>query len=397
MRRFILALLLSLGCATPKGEKAPASAPTSGEQAGAPVPEKQKIENIGYFDIAVCQAPTIDVPHPANKEALIGALVTARAHVLECLVDPKSRAGAPETIVAVDTTASAEGVEHRVSGQNLTPEGQKCVESMLAQLALKPQPKDGALAQAHVEVRHTPSSPQVKTGVNEASDVAGRIRLAEPTFCDCFAPYASKAPPIVRVTVKLAKDKANEVTPEPTGDATADEVAKCLAAKVAAMTLPRRSDELTLTYPFVLLNSAATEPPPATASADVQFLQLDAVRGRLAARTAVRIGTRANAVVAYDSLVRRYKSKPGSVSIRELKDKCAALVEADQAWIDSLESQLELDQRTLELATSLAARDGSWKAAADAAQKTVDGTKQDVAKAEQVKAADQAVCPKERK
>ncbi len=38
------------------------------------------------------------------------------------------------------------------------------------------------------------ASPSVEMGVNDASDIAGAIRLALPTWGDCFADWKS-APP----------------------------------------------------------------------------------------------------------------------------------------------------------------------------------------------------------
>src|SRR4051812_37740247 len=101
-------------------------ATTSGQAGGGTTAEKQKIANLTYFDLVNCAARAMDVPRPINKEGVTGFLVAARPQVMECLVDAKNRGPEKATKAQVTTSVTEAGVEHKVSGENLTPEGQKC-------------------------------------------------------------------------------------------------------------------------------------------------------------------------------------------------------------------------------------------------------------------------------
>src|SRR5262245_29358610 len=88
--------------------------------------EQQRVSNLLPFDVAICSPPKISLPAAPNAESVTGALRLLRPAVLECLVDPKSRAGA-DPVVTIKTAA--------VSGANLSAEGKACVEKAVAALA----------------------------------------------------------------------------------------------------------------------------------------------------------------------------------------------------------------------------------------------------------------------
>ena len=88
-------------------------------------------------------------------------------------------------------------------------------------------------------------------------------------------------------------------------------------------------------------------------------------------------------VFVYDGLVAKYKAKPSGQLIKELKDKCAAMVLSDEQWIGSLRAQGDVDGRSLALASSLKAKDPRWTDAESAAQGQVTATAADVKKAEE--------------
>src|SRR4051812_38506592 len=109
-RVFPAALAVALcACATPQAKPA------------EPKAEQQRITNLGYYDVGACELKPPAVPDVANPEVLIGVLVAARPHVMECLVDPKNRGPEKNTQVVVDSTLVQSGVEHKVTGANLTP------------------------------------------------------------------------------------------------------------------------------------------------------------------------------------------------------------------------------------------------------------------------------------
>ncbi len=378
-----------VGCATPSA--------SAKKDSSEPTVERQKISNLTHFDIGTCSAPNPTLPEPLNLEGVVGALVLARPAVLECFVDPKNRGAADDSGAAVKANITDTGATFEVAGTNLTPAGIGCIETALRRLPFKPLEKGTAPVTGSAEFRHNANSPSVKLGVNAASDVAAAIRLASPAWCDCWSPIGTDAPPAnLKATVKVATGKTPEVTFEPNPDASATTLAACLTPKIAALVLTPGATELTVHYPFLLVSSAASQ-EAAAAVPELQFIQLDLIRAQRAAEVAGKIGVRTNALKTYDALVTKYKAKPDSKLVKDLKDKCAAMVASDEDWIASLKKQGDIDARSLALASSLKAKDARWNEAEAAAQAQVTASASDVKKAEDVRTADAAVCPKERK
>ena len=364
------------------------------EVAAGPAVEKQKISNLSYFDLAVCSPRRLDLPLPLNEQDLVGLLVAHRPEVMECLVDASTRGPAPRTAVTAELTVTEAGSKAKAAGPNLAPEGQACVEAALAKLDVPKLPKGALPVAGHADYQHVEVSPSVKMGVNEASDVAGLIRLAQTGWCDCYARWGDQPPRSLTLKLELGKDTPARATFEPTRDAASDGVAACLAEKVSAMKLPVKSTSLTLPYPFVFVHSGldrdlAGEPP------DVRFLQLDGLRGQRAADSALRVGARANAVREYDGWVAKYKASAKAVPLKQLRASCAGLVKSDDDWISALTLQVEVERQTATLTRELEARDPFWTpASVEAHQKLADG-ETDLAKARATRTADEAVCPKE--
>lgn len=394
MNRALLALVLAVlcGCATPTSSASPSPDAKKAE----PLVERQKIANISHFDVGSCTAPAPALPEPLNTEGVIGALVLARPSVLECFVDPKSRAAAPESAAAVKATVSETGAAYEVSGTNLTPAGTACIQAALAKLPFKPLAKGEAAVVGNAEFRHGGTSPAVKLGVNAASDVAAAIRLAAPAWCDCWTALGTNAPPSFKANLKLVKGKPPEVTFDPTADAAATGVIACVTPKLAALPFAPVENELTVHYPFLLVNSSASQESP-DAQPELQFIQLDLIRAQRAADVAVKIGARTNALKTYDALVAKYKAKPDPKLVKDLKEKCAAMVKSDDDWIAALKGQGDVDARSQALAAALKVKDARWTDAEAAAQTQVAASATDVKKAQDIRAADEAVCPKERK
>jgi len=304
----------------------------------------------------------------------------------------------------VKATVSETGAAYEVTGTHLTPAGVACIQAALARLPFKPLAKGAAAVTGAADFRHGATSPAVKLGINAASDVAGAIRLAAPAWCDCWSPLANRPPPSLRATIKVhaipaAADQAGpatEVSFDPSTDADATALSACLQPKLAALKLVQSSNELTVHYPFLLVNSAAAQ-ESAQAQPELQFIQLDLIRAQRAADVAVKIGARTNALQTYDALVTAYKARPDFKLVKELKDKCAAMVQSDEDWIATRKSQGEVDARSYALAQRLKAKDPRWTEAEAAAAAQVAASQADVKKAEDIRTADQAVCPKERK
>jgi hypothetical protein len=347
------------------------------------------------------------MPAALNGEALTGLLVTARPLVLECLVDPRHRGAKDGTRVAIKSTVSGGKIEHAVSGDNMTPDGERCVRAALdGYLSVVPgwASKLSAVSEpvtAEVQVRHTEGvAPTVKLGVNEASDVAGTVRLAQGSACGCYAPWKSASgagpqPRALKATIKVVRGAAPQASFVAVSDPAAQEVAACLQEKIGGLKVQTKSNEVDVPYAFYFIHSNVFT-PLAGAPPDLQFQQADALRNRVAAESVIALGGRTNAAQAYDALVKKFKAAPQSVPLADLQQSCAALLAADDQWGQALSRQLEIDKRTLSIVQELKASDPSWGEAATAAQRTVGATEQDIATAKQMRASDAESCPKER-
>lgn len=393
---FALALA-SCGPAQQEEAKDPAQA--------TPVTEQLRITNINQSDLAVCFPKAPAVPEKITAETLTGLLVAARPQIMECLADPKRRGPEKETRAVIKTTLGASGIEYAVSGQNLTAEGESCLKSALTryfatvpQLAA-PRPAGAAPITAEVPVQHIAGvSPAVTLGINEGSDITGTVRLMQSTWCDCYADWKDAAPRPLKAKIKVAKGASSapsDVSFEPTNDPAADKVAACLKDKVKALRFKVSTDEVTVPYTFLFLNSAHDGGVP-NAPPEIQFAQLDALRGQRAAAAVIAVGARSAAAGTYDDLVKQYKAKPASVNVDDLKARCADLLKADEGWAASIEKQLEIDQQTVTLVTELASKDEGWSKAKAASQANLDATKKDLELAKKTRSDDAGICPKER-
>jgi hypothetical protein len=394
---FFALALASCGPAQQEEAKDPAQA--------KPVAEQLRITNINQSDLAVCFPKAPAVPDKITGETLTGLLVAARPQIMECLADPKRRGAEKETRAVIKTTYGPGGVEHAVSGQNLTPDGETCLKQTLTryfssvpQLA-SPAAAGAAPITAEVPVQHIAGvSPAVTLGLNEGSDIAGTVRLMQSTWCDCYAEWKDAPPRPLKAKIKVTKGASvapSDVSFEPTSDPAADKVAACLTDKVKGLRFKVSTDELTLPYTFLFLHSAHDGGLP-NAPPEIQFSQLDSLRGQRAAAAVIAIGERSAAAGVYDGLVKQYKAKPASVKVEDLKARCADLLKADDGWVASIEKQIDIDQKTVALVSELAAKDQGWAKAQAAAQSNLDDTKKDLESAKKIRTDDAGICPKER-
>ena len=388
-RLAVVSFLVTAACAGPQKT----------ENAQASVQERMRITNQSPFDVALCQQRTLSLPQPVNQALLVGALAAAQPQVMECLVDPKTRAGAETTRVTVKASVTDQAAAYTVTGENLTPQGQKCVEGAVNALApLQPLAKGGKPVEAQTEYIHeTSNSPAVRFGFNEGSDFSGTIRLAEPGWCDCYAGYASKAPPVLTATIKLTKASATpaDVTFEPSGSTEGDQLAACLKQKILALPVKLGANEVTFPYRFTHFHSSATE-PAANLPAELRFYQLELLRGQRAAATAIAFGMRAHAADGYDALAAEYSKDPKKNYglIPKLREQCATLAKAADTWVTALEAQQSVDQQTVTLVQELKAKDAAWAEVETRSQGVLANTQKDLAAAQQRRTEDQALCAK---
>jgi hypothetical protein len=394
LRRLAIAsVLVTAACAGQQktGDAAAAAAAT--------VQERMRITNQPAFDVATCHPRQLTLPQPPNQGILVGALVSTRPQVMECLVDPKHRGPAATTKVTVKTSVTDQAATHTVTGENLTPEGQQCIQAAVDKaVQLQPLAKGAAPVEADTQFIHEMNnSPAITFGINEGSDFSGTVRLAQPQWCDCYAGFANQAPPVLTAKISLKKLFPNptDITFEPSGSPEGDQLAACLKQKIAALPAKPKSDELSFPHRFVHFHALASEPAP-NLPPELRFYQLEMVRGQRAADAAIAFGARANAAETYDAIVSKYQKTKDWKLVPELKAKCAELVKAADAWVAALEQQQAVDQATVALVGELKAKDEGWAAVETASQTTLTNTQKDLETAKQRRQADEGACPKER-
>lgn len=385
---------------------------TSGPQTPKEQPKvaQQHIASVGYFDVATLWPAPPAIPAQVNKEVLTGVEVAARPVVMECLVDPKHRGADKRTHVVVEASLSDAGVDHKISGENLTPEGIACIEGALkkwtgAEAGLNAKAASGPVA-SRVEYEHVVGvSPAAVLGVSEASDIAATVRLALGGWSDCLADWKSAPPHTLKATIKLARPAGTppaQVSPsdvvfDTTGDATADKVAACLKGKIMALKLKTPTTEsLTVPYPFRFVHSGATDALPG-APPEVQFAQFDLARARRNAEAAIAVGDVTMLALGYDAAVKAYKAntKP-PVTVKDLREKCAALVASDDRLLDAMKKQLAVEDATHKFAAAQKAKDPAWGDAEAAAAAKLAQAQKDVEAVVAQRKSHEGVCPKER-
>jgi hypothetical protein len=393
MRRIAIAsVLLAAGCAGQQ-QAQKKQGPTTTE-------ERMRIVNQPPFDIAVCQPRSLTLPQPTNQALLVGALLTTRPEVMECLVDPKSRGEAENTRVVVKTTVNDQGGTHTITGENLTPEGTACIQKVVdTRVPLTALPKGAQPVESESSFVHEAGSgTSVKFGINPGSDFSGNVRLAQKSWCDCYAPFTNKTAPVLKASVELKKGSATAatITLDPAGTPEGDQLAACLQAKMMAVPAALEVDQLKFPYRFIHFNSLAAE-PGADMPPEQRFFQYELVRNQRTADSALAFGSRINAAEAYDAIVQKYQKTKDWKLVDELKAKCKALVDSAQGWVNSIDAQLKVDQASLGLVQELKAKEPAWGEVEVKSQEVLGNTQQDLANAQKRLEADQAACPKERK
>lgn len=402
-----LALPLVACGADQPGAAAPAS--SSSASTAAPKVEKLRVVNLGYFDVATLSATPPAIAGRVGNDALLGVELCARPLVLECLVDPRNRGPEKKTHVVVDATIAEAGVDHQVTGANLTPAGAACIEAALrrftqASPALRARNADAGV-KSHLEIEDVVGvGPAVVLGVNEASDIAGAVRLALPGWGDCFADWQSTPPRPLKAKLRAvrpanAKDAGPtvplEATFEPTTDASAGKVAACLQSKLHALQVKTPAGaETSLPYPFSFVHSGIGEPLPGV-TPDLQMVELDLQRSQRAAEAAIAIGERSQAWTVYGDLVTRFKAKAKpEVTVAELTEKCAALVATDDKLLAAAQKQLAVEATTHAFTADQKAKDPSWADAEAASAKSLAAAQKDVDSYTTNRKADEGSCPK---
>ncbi|MCI0572500.1 MAG: hypothetical protein L0Y66_17230 [Myxococcaceae bacterium] len=385
-RRILFTLLLvgAAGCATTQA--------VTDTEAGGPQQTRERLINRSEFNVATCEAAPSE-PIVSSDATVVGALVASRPFVLECLVDPKTRGAEKETTVVIDTTVTDAGAQHQVTGTNLTPEGTRCVEAALARTVKLPALEKGAEpVKGQAQVVHVANvSPTVTWGNNEASDIVGAIRLAQPTWCDCYAGFTQTAPHTVKAWVKALKGTTSisevvwtpvtETKPPaqlleskkngtpgaaaapPAGPTVSPEekrLTECLSGKLQQLQLTAApTQDRVLPYTFEFVNSRVAGAAP-NATPELAFRHLDALRASEQAQSAMASGDWTASLSRFNDLAVRYNKRDKKVAYKQVKDQCATRVKASNAWLAQVDEQVDVEKRMVALAQEQAAKAEGW-------------------------------------
>lgn len=392
LRRAVVATLALTASCAPVQKK---------EGAGAPVQDTVRVSNQHPFDMAVCQsARPVQLPQPVNPDILLGALSALRPQVMECLVPPTSRGEAKSTRVVVKAQVSEQGGQYTVSGENLSAEGQACVQKAVeARVPLAASPKGSAAVTAEAEFTHEQGrSLAVTLGTDAGSDYSGAVRLGQPQWCDCYAGFTTQVPPTLMAHVQVAQGQSTPtVTFDPVTSPEGTALATCLQQKMTALPVKAPAEELRFSRRFIHFNSLATE-PATDPLPEVRFLQSELVRQQRASDTTLWFGARDSASEAYDTVVVKYqkaKDKEKKALMPELIARCNAVVEADAKWAAAVEAELKSDQQSLTVAQELKVKDAAaWTAAEAGVQQDVTRSQEELARAQKRVETDREACSK---
>jgi hypothetical protein len=353
--------------------------------AAQPVREKMSVVNNSPFDLAVCPGRALAL-EPLAEEVLMGALLTRGPAFQECFLDPKATQGVPSK-VTVQVTVAPEGVAVAVSGTGVSEWGKACLKAAAKVVDFPRLPAGAAALSGQVPV--APAVRPVVFGINVASDVAGTVRLALPSMCDCFKDVGDAPPPQPVAKLRLTAAAPPEVVFDGVG--TSPGLGACLAEKVKALALPKSDVDLEL--PFILVNGWASG-AAADVSAALQFQQLEAMRARRTAEVLIAAGRRGASALRYDEVVKRYKAKPTTSLIGDLKAKCADVLAGDAAHLAALKALMDVYQAETKLVQAEKTKDPTWANVEASLSQQLTQTSGEVVRVEQQRAADAAACPK---
>ena len=378
-----LAFVLA-GCATTSSSTTSDST-ASGGGSSKPAdtgPQKMAITNVIPFDVASCGPRTLALA-PLTTEVLLGAMLSMSPATQECFMDLTARDGQPFDLKAKVTVAES-GVTVEVNGLGASPAGKACVEGAFKKLPLQALPAGSKPVVAEIPVGA--GNTTVRIGDNAANDVAGKLRLAQPSMCECYAKLGDKAPPSLKAEIDVAADGTAKVNMNST-----DEVATCVAGKMQAIKFAESATKMN--WPLLLKNSYATAVDP-TATAPLRFQQLDGMTGQRTSDVLIAAGQRSAAAFAYDDLAKKYKAKPAKGMLEELKTKCADVATGDDKWLAAAKNLLATFEDSKKLAVAEKANDPAWSQVEQAVTAKITTTSAEVPKIEEQKKNDLNACPK---
>jgi hypothetical protein len=368
------------GCATTSSTS---SGPTAAaEPSKSTSGEKMAITNVIPFDVAACGSRELTLS-PLTAEVLTGAMLSMSPATQECFVDLSARDGQPFDLKAKVTVAEA-GVTVEVTGLGASPSGKACVEGVFKKLPLQALPAGSKAVTAEIPVGA--GAQTVRVGDNAANDVAGKLRLAQPSMCECYAKLGAKPAPMLKAEIEVSAAGAAKVNL-----GSSDELTTCLTGKMQAIKFAEAATRLN--WPLLLKNSYATE-VDASAPAALRFQQLDGMRAQRTADVLIAAGQRVAAAIAFDDLARKYKAKPSKALLDEVKLKCADVAAGDDKQIAAVKGLVAVLEDSQKLVVAEKAKDPQWAQVEPMLAQQLTTSTAEVTRVEEQKKSDLNACPK---
>ena len=375
------ALLFALaGCATTAGSTP--STPIGGEKKAASADQKMAITNVIPFDVASC-GPRVLPLTPMTGEVLTGAMLSMSPATQECFIDLQSRDGQPFDLKAKMTVAEA-GVTVEVTGLGASASGKACVENAFKKLPIQPLAAGSKPVVAEIPVAG--GAQTVRGGDNAANDIAGKLRLAQSSMCECYAKLGDKPAPMLKADVEVTGAGPAKIT-----FPTSDELTTCLTARMQAV--PMGDAKAKLAWPLLLKNTYAAQLDP-SAPAALRFQQLDGMRAQRTADVLVAAGQRVAAAIAFDDLAQKYKKKPAKGMLEELVRKCADVAAGDDQQISAVKALVGVLEDSQKLVVTEKAKDPQWGQIEPMLAQQLTSSTAEVTRIEGQKKNDLNACPK---
>lgn len=381
MRLTRAALLFTLaGCATTSSTGAAPDSKAAKTEAAQP--QKLAITNVIPFDVASC-GPRALTLSPLTAEVLTGAMLSMSPATQECFVDLQNRDGQPFDLKAKISVADS-GVTVDVTGLGASGAGKACVEGAFKKLALQALPAGSKPVVAEIPIAGGPQT--VHVGDNAANDIAGMLRLSQPSMCECYAKIGLKPAPMLKAEVEVSEDGKSKINLGAT-----DELATCLTGKFSALKLGNQPAKLN--WPLLLKNSYADELEP-SAPAALRFQQLDGMRAQRTSDVLIAAGQRVSAALAFDDLAQKYKKKPAKGMLEELKVKCAEVAAGDDKQIAAVKGLVAVLEASQKLVAAEKAKDPQWAQVEPMLAQQLTSSTAEVVRVEEQKKSDLNACPK---
>ena len=375
------ALLFALaGCATTSASTP--STPLGGEKKSASAVQKMAITNVIPFDVASCGPRALPLT-PMTGEVLTGAMLSMSPATQECFIDLQSRDGQPFDLKAKMTIAET-GVTVEVTGLGASASGKACVENAFKKLPIQPLAAGSKPVVAEIPVAG--GAQTVRVGDNAANDIAGKLRLAQSSMCECYAKLGDQPAPLLKADVEVTGEGPAKIT-----FPTSDELTTCLTGKMQA--IPLGDAKAKLSWPLLLKNTYAAQLDP-SAPAALRFQQLDGMRAQRTADVLVAAGQRVTAAIAFDDLAQKYKKKPAKGMLEELIRKCADVAAGDDKQISAVKALVGVLEDSQKLVVGEKAKDPQWGQIEPMLAQQLTSSTAEVTRIEDQKKNDLNACPK---